>query len=116
MSLAELLRTTGTLNRRANAKDASGGSLETGALVAVTGYSDIPCDVQPASGTVRMQYMQTQLFVTHTVYSETEIPAKAEDIFTVNGRNFQFRGREMPPPGYEGDQWPAAMHVEELLG
>src|SRR6185436_4229948 len=112
MSLGELLRTTGTLKRRATAKDASGGSLETGSLVAVSGYSDIPCDVQPASGTVRLQYMQAQSFVTHTVYSETEIPAKAEDIFTVGGRNFQFRGREMPPPGYETDGWPAVMHVE----
>lgn len=115
MSLAELLRTTGTLKRKTLAKDASGGPL-VDPYVAVSGYSDVPCDIQPASGTVRMQYMQRQENVTHSVYSETNIPAKSEDIFVSAGRTFQFRGREPLPPGYESDQWPAVTHVEEQLG
>lgn len=113
MSLGELLRTTGTLKRKVLVKDASGGATMP-SYSAVSGYTDVPCDIQPASGTTRMQYMQLQANVTHSVYSESEIPAKAEDIFVSGGRTFQFRGREMPPPGY--DEWPAIMHVEEQLG
>ncbi len=115
MSLGELLRTSGTLTRKVLVKDASGG-MTMPSYTAVAGYSAVPCDIQPASGTTRMQYMQKQVNVTHTIYSETEIPAKAEDVIVAAGRTFQFRGREPLPPGYEFDQWPAVIHVEEQLG
>lgn len=115
MSLDGLLRTTGTLKRKTLVKDANAAESISG-FTAVSGYSDVPCDIQPARSSVRMQYMQDQLNVTHTVRSETEIPGRPEDIFVAAGRTFQFRGREQPPPGYEGDEWPARMHVEEQLG
>lgn len=115
MSLGTNLNTTGTLKRKTLVKDAN-AAMTIPSFTAVAGYSDVPCDVQPARGTVRMQYMQQQANVTHTVYSETEIPGRPEDVFIVAGRTFQFRGREQPPPGYEGDEWPAQMHVEEQLG
>lgn len=115
MSLDGLCRTTGTLKRKTLVKDAN-AAMTISSFTAVSGYSNVPCDVQPARGSVRMQYMQESSNVTHTVYSETEIPGRPEDVFIVAGRTFQFRGREQPPPGYEGDEWPAQMHVEEQLG
>lgn len=114
MSILTLSRTSATLKRKVLVKDASGG-MTMPSYSAVTGYSNVPCDIQPASDQVRSQYMQTQANVTHVVLSETEIPAKAEDILVAAGRTFQFRGRKPQPPGYEG-QWPAEIHVEEQLG
>ncbi len=114
MSLATMCdRSSGTLKRKTNTKDASGGMTMT--FVAVgTDTTDVPCDIQPATGRVQMQYMQQQLQVSHTVFTETEVAAKAGDLWIAEGRTFQFVGREMPAPGY--DQWGAKMHVLEQLG
>jgi len=113
MSLGSMCdRATGTLQRVTNAKDASGGATQT--FANVSGFVNVPCDIQPARGSVRMQYMQQQLNVTHTVFTEREVTAKAGDVWVSGGRIFQFQGREPPPPGY--DAWPAQMHVEEQLG
>ncbi len=132
MSLGTMCRTSGTLKRRNLSKDASGGMLmvpttvgpvTTPGYVVVAGYENIPCDIQPATGSTRLQYMQEQMNVTHTVYTEEEIPAKAGDLWMTgigsdgdetDARRFQVQGREMPPPGYE--EWPAQMHVLEQLG
>lgn len=114
MSLATMCdRTSGTLKRKVLVKDASGG-MTMASYAAVSGYSGFACDIQPAKGSTRLQYMQEQANVTHTIFTESEIPAKPEDIIVIEGRTFQFRGREMPAVGY--DQWPAQMHVEEQLG
>lgn len=116
MSLGDLLRTTVTLKRKVLVKDASGGETMP-SYAAVSGYSGVACDIQPASDSVRSQYMQVQANLMHTILSETQIPAKAEDILVSNGgRTFQFRGRKPLPEGYELDQWPAEIHVEEQLG
>ena len=114
MSILTLSRTAATLKRKVLVKDASGGPTMP-SYAAVSGYSNVPCDIQPATGSIRDQYMQTQANVTHTIYAETDIPAKAEDIFVAAGRTFQFRGRDPVPPGYEGE-WPCQIHVEEQLG
>ena len=114
MSILTLSRTAATLKRKVLVKDASGG-MTMATYAAVSGYSGVPCDIQPASGSVRDRYMQTQANVTHTIYSETDIPARAEDILVAGSRIFQFRGIEPVPPGYEG-QWPLQIHVEEQLG
>lgn len=113
MSLLSMLRTTGTLRRKTSAtKDASGGMTMT--FADVTSQVDVPCDIQPASGLVRMQYMQPQSNVSHTVFTESDVGGKAGDIWVSGGRTFQFRGKEPPAPGYQ--QWAVKMHVEEQLG
>ncbi len=112
MSLRTMLKTTATLKRKSNTKDASGGLTPT--FTAVSGYSDVPCDIQPATGSVRMQYMQNQTNVSHTMFFQTDIGAKAGDILTSGSRIFQFRGKEQSAPGYR--QWAAKIHVEEQLG
>lgn len=113
MSLLSMCRTSGTLKRPTNSKDASGGMV-VDPFVVIAGYDGVACDIQPATGSIRFQYMQQQLNVSHTVFTASEIPAKPGDVWVSGARTFQFRGREMPAPGY--GQWPAKMHVEEQLG
>lgn len=113
MSLLSMLRTTGTLRRKTPTnKDASGGMVMVYANV--SGQVDVPCDIQPASGTVRMQFMEMQANVSHTVFTQADTGAKAGDVWYSNSRTFMFRGKEVMAPGYP--VWACKMHVEEQLG
>lgn len=116
MSVLSLSRTSATLKRKVLVKDASGG-MTMASYTTVSGYANVPCDIQPMNDNTRLQYMETQANLMHVILSESEIPAKAEDILVSNGgRTYQFRGRKPIPEGYESDQWPAEIHVEEQLG
>lgn len=108
MSLQSMCRDTVTQKRKSNTKDASGGMTMTFATVT----SDIACDIQPASASVRMQYMQMNEQATYTIYLTEDITAYAGDIFVNSeSRTFQFRGKRKPATGY--NQWPAIIDVEE---
>lgn len=112
MSLTSMLRSTCTLERKSTSKDASGGMVNT--FAAVSGYSGISCDVQTASGTTQQRYMQEKTIVTHTIYFDQDVPAKAGDRFTNDdGETFLFKGRRPPSKGY--DAWPCVVDVEEQL-
>lgn len=107
MSLLSMLKTTGTLQRKTAAKDASGGYTTTYADV----QSNVKCDIQPASGSIRDQYMQHNMFVTHTVYLASDVTAKEGDRWSSNSRIFLVRGYRKSAPGYL--QWPCILDVEE---
>lgn len=111
MSLESMLRTSCTWQRKTTSKDAAGGMVNT--FSAVSGYSDIPCDIQPASSNTRMRYMQEQLNVSHTIYFAQAVPANAGDRFTSDGRTFLFQGRRPSAPGYV--QWAEMCDVQEQL-
>ena len=113
MSLASMAsRTTGTLKRATDAKDASGGMVKT--YAAVDGYEDVSCTIHPASSSIRMQYMQRQMNCTHTIFTDEDVPAMSGDIWVSDSRIFQVLGREPKSPGYT--QWPAKIHAEEQFG
>lgn len=112
MSLATMLRTTCTQKRPTTIKDESGGASKT--FASVTGAVDVPCDIQPASGSVRMQYMQQQAQAVHTIYFSQEVTPRAGDIFVSGSRTFQFLGRRPAAPGYQ--VWPTIVDVEEQFG
>lgn len=105
-----MLRTSATLQRAPQGKDNSGGMVKN--FADVTGYVDVPCDIQPASGNVRLQYMQQNKIVSHTMYFGQAITVLAGDRFaTSDGRYFHFRGQKPAAPGYT--QWPGIVDVEE---
>ena len=112
MSLATMLPSLCTLQNKTSTNDSSGGMVNT--FADAPGGTDIPCDIQPAQGSVRIQYMQNQLNVTHTIFTEEDIGAVAGDIIISEGRTFQFQGKEQPAPNRF--QWPGVAHVEEQLG
>jgi len=111
MSLSSMLRTACTLQRQTVTKDTSGGA--TRAWANVAGASDAPCDLQPASSAVRLQFQQQRQAVTHTLYLATDVGARAADRFVIGARTFLLipGGYQAPAPGY--GQWPAVAHVEE---
>jgi len=111
MSLLSMLPTTATLERKSSAKDASGGMVNT--FAALADYTDLPCDIQPANGTVQMRYQQAHLICTHTIYFAADVPAVAGDRFTSDGRTFLVMGRRSPAPGRL--QWPCVVDVEEQV-
>lgn len=118
MSLVAMCRSQITLKRPTHSKDASGGDVKT--FAAVSGYSGVACDIQPASGRVRDQYMQKQLNVTHTVYFPVDTPVRAGDQLVYSDpilsqdRIFQFQGLRPVAPGYV--QWACIVDVEEQFG
>lgn len=112
MSLLTMCRSTATLKRHTETKDATGGLIPT--YSAVSGYSDQPCDIQPASGRVREQYMQKQLAVTHTFYFADDMPARAGDQLVYDSRIFQVQGYTPQAPNY--DQWACKVDCEEQYG
>lgn len=109
MSLRSMLRSKGTLERQTAAKDASGGRTQTWATVT----TDIPCDIQPASGNLRFTYAQRHLVVTHQIFVASDIEARETDRFTSDSRSFRVMGWTPPAPGYA--QWPGRLDVEEVL-
>ena len=110
MSLLSMLRTTATQQRATKTKDASGGQVMTFADIA--GSTDVPCDIQPASGNVQVRYMQQNKVVTHTMYFSERLTVLAGDRFaTSDGRYLHFQGMKPAAPGYT--QWPTVVDVEE---
>ena len=105
-----MLRTTVDHQRQTATKDASGGEVVTFAAV----NSGVRCDIQPASASVALQYMERQMNVSHTIYFGTDIQAKPGDRFVSGTRNFKFQGYRRMPPGY-GNDWPGIADVEEQL-
>jgi hypothetical protein len=112
-----MCRSYATLQRQSTSKDASGGIVSV--YAAVSGYSSVSCDIQPASGTIRDQYMRQGTFASHTLYFPDDIPAVAGDrLQTTNDRTgvthtYLFRGRRGPAQGY--DQWACVVDVEEQI-
>ena len=112
MSLLSMLATTCTLERKSSTKDASGGMTNT--FAAVSGYSGIACDIQPASGSVQMRYQQKGTICTHSIYFAEDVPAFAGDRFTTDdSRTFLVMGIRKASPGRI--QWPCIVDVEERL-
>ena len=106
-----MCRSSATLQRQAVTKDASGGMVHSYANV--SGSVDLPCDIQPASGRVRDQYMQRNLAVTHTMYFPDDVTVLPGDRLTASGRTFLFQGKRPPAMGY--DQWATTLDVEEQI-
>ena len=111
MSLDTLLRSTGTLKRKVQpvSQDASGGMR----MVFETILDDVPCDAQAVTATIRMQYMAMQLAVSHKIFFNQDVAAKAGDILVINGRNFHLKGYVPQSVGYESDDWPSEMLAED---
>ena len=113
MSLLSMLRSTCTLKRKSGTKDSGGGWVDD--YADVSGYADVSCDIQPASGRVREQYHQQQLAVTHTIYFAEDVPARAGDqIVGPDGEIYQFQGYRPQAPGYR--QWACVVDVERQYG
>lgn len=113
MSLRSMCRSTITLKRVTTAKDAAGGQAQT--YTAVSGYSGIRCDIQPASSAIREQYREMQLAGTFSIYFAQDVPARAGDQLTgSDGTVYQFRGVRPPAPGYQ--QWACVVDVERQYG
>jgi len=111
-----MCRSYATLQRQTATKDASGGIVSS--YAAVSGYSDQPCDIQPASGSTRMQYMREQTTVSHTLYFADALPAVAGDRLTFvddagTTHTYLFRGVRPKAPGYT--QWACVVDVEEQI-
>lgn len=118
MSLLSMCRSLVTLKRKTAAKDSTGGYAPT--FAAVDGYTSVACDIQPASGRIREQYMERQLNVTHTVFFPVDTPARAGDqliyadpVLSTN-RVLQVQGMRPVAPGY--NQWACVVDVEEQYG
>ena len=109
MSLAQMLSTTISLERAIITKDSSGGQVQT--YAAVSGQTDVPADIQPAGSSIRLQYAQRNLVVTHTVYVATDIGAIETDRIVSGTRYFVVMGYRKAAPGY--DEWPSIADVEE---
>lgn len=111
MSLSGLMTGYVTLQRKTDAKDASGGLQRT--YAAVAGYSDVAVDIQPASGSVQMRYMANESIVTHSAFFADNVPAVAGDrLVGSDGRIYEVKGRRVPGAR---DQWPTVVDVEEHL-
>lgn len=110
MSLPGMLRSVGVLQRSASTKDASGGAVK--ASWADVG-EETACDVQPASGSVRIQYLRLQMVVTHTVYVAGDVEARQGDRWYTGGRYFLVQGYTPPAPGY--GSWPGRIDAEEQV-
>lgn len=78
MSIATLMTDTITVQRKTVGKDSSGGPTEA-SWPALSGQSDVPADVQPASSDIRMQFLQRQGVVTHTVFTIRDTGARESD-------------------------------------
>lgn len=117
MSLTSVCATFCTLQRQTVAKDASGGLVTS--FANVTGYVDLTCDIQPASGNVRLQYQHMQTTATHTIYFADNVSnARAGDRFQAvddsgTTHTYLFRGVRTPSPGRI--DWPTVIDVEEQL-
>lgn len=111
MSLISMLRSTITLQRHTTTKSAAGQPIKT--WTADGSYTDVACDVQPASSSVMLRYMQRQLTVTHSVFLATDIAAKPDDRLAFGSRYFLIRGYRAGGSGY--NEWPGVADVEEIV-
>ncbi len=109
MSLRSMCRSRVTVQRQTVTKDASGGMVQTYADL----YTDRACDIQPASGRVREQYMQQNLAVSHTIYLADAITILPGDRLVSNGHTFLFQG--LRPAAFGYDVWPTIVDVEEQV-
>lgn len=105
-----MLRSAGTLQRSTSTKDGSGGAVK-GTWNEITAAN---CDVQPASSTIREQYLQLKLIVTHSIFVSADVAARAGDRWKVDTRYFLVQGYKPPAPGYP--QWPGRIDGEEQVG
>lgn len=106
MSLASLLRDTCTIQRDTATKGASGGKVQSLSTL----VEDEPCDIQPVSANVAIEYRKRELRVTHTVYLGRDVEAREYDKVTSGSRSFVIVGYR---PGSSRSQWPAVLDVEE---
>ncbi len=113
MSLASMCRSSVYMQRQNVPQDSSGG--QGPRTWADVGALPIRCDIQPASGSVQMRFMQEQLICTHTIYLVSDPGATADCRFQTADRlrTFVFRGRQPAGAGYK--EWPCVIHVEEIL-
>ncbi len=111
MSLASLCRNTVALQRQSTTKDASGGPVQTFAVL----VPGVACDIQPASPSVREQFARLQQIVEYTVFLTKDIGATTSDRLVDGKGNVYLLGEG----GYmAGDSlyplWPAVAHVRRL--
>jgi hypothetical protein len=99
-----------TLKRAPTSQDSSGGEVK-GTFAAVSGASDVRCDIQPARSSTVYKYAQLNLQVSHTVYLTKHIAALAGDILVSGTRTFLVQGYQRAAPGYS--QWPGVADVLE---
>ena len=101
-----------TLQRQTTTKDTSGGPVQTWANV--SGAVNVPADVQPAGGSIKKRFAQLGLVVSYTVYLSRDVGARASDRIVFGTRQFS-----IVEGGYESGEmngWPAAAHVQEVVG
>lgn len=107
--------TTITLQRQMAAKDSSGGPILSWATVG--GMANVPCEIQPASSTIRERFAQLALVVHYTIFLSKDVGARANDRFIGSDGRFYL----LIEGGYEAERagatltgWPAVAHVIEV--
>lgn len=88
MALPHLMFHRASIQRPTPTKGTSGGEIDFLADV----YSDLPCCVQPASGTDLVFYNQRNIQVTHTIFTDRAVSVRNGDTITYNGRTFILKG------------------------
>ena len=112
MSLASMLRTSGTLKRRTSTVKDSSGGIPPATAAAVSGATSIACDIQPASSNTITKYMQKQLDCSHSIYFNQDVAALEGDVFvSAAGLTYKVLGRRLGAPGYT--QWPCILDVAQ---
>ncbi len=80
-----MMDSTGTLYRPNIGQGAAKGTTQV--FAAVTGASNVPCSVQPASSSDRLLYGQRNVFISCTIFCLTDIGANVNDYFEVLDMN-----------------------------
>lgn len=108
MSLASMLHTTCTIQRDTATKDASGGKVQSLSTL----VEDEPCDIQPVSAEVSLEYRKKELKVSHSIYFARDVEAREYDKVVSGSRSFVVVGYRPGAQGY-GDDWPSVLDVDE---